>query len=290
MKPQTLRLLLALDGSPASMAAARCWAGWEAPDVRLATTLLAVIDDREPDAGASGRTPAAALATVGAWFAAAGLASETLRVGNANPAAAIIDEARRRQVDLVAMGTRGLSPWRGLLLGSVAAEVARNSTVPLWLTGPQAAIPAALGRHLRVLLAVDGSAQAGQAAAWLGAMGDRLGISAIELLSVQPAFSPIEGLLDAVAGEFRHWGQESGRTAVADARRQLADLGRLASDTVLTGDAAATILAQAAERAADLIVLAPQGTNALAQAVLGSVTLTVLEQATCPVLVVPPPR
>lgn len=290
MQAQALHLLIAIDGSPAAMAAARCWAGWDSPRSRLATTLLAVVDRHAPDAGAAGRTPASALATVSDWFAAAGLPADSLIVDHARPAAAILDTARRRPVDLIAMGTRGLSPWRGLLLGSVAADIARHSAVPVWLMGPQAAIPGALGRRLRVLLAVDGSAQAEQAAAWLGGMGERLGVADIELVCVQPAFSPIEGLLDAVAGEFRHWGQESGRAAVAGARAQLADLGRLASDTVLTGDAAATLLARAAESAADVIVLAPQGTNALAQAVLGSVTLSVLQQANCPVLVVPPRR
>ena len=87
----------------------------------------------------------------------------------------IIEETQHRKVDLIAMGTRGLSPLRGLLLGSVAAEVASRSPIPIWLMGPNAAIPAALGRVLRLLVAIDGSKQAAHAANRAGRMAPYLG-------------------------------------------------------------------------------------------------------------------
>ena len=45
-------------------------------------------------------------------------------VGKGDPAGAIIAQARRRQSDLIVLGTRGLSKTEGALLGSVSRKVA----------------------------------------------------------------------------------------------------------------------------------------------------------------------
>ena len=44
-------------------------------------------------------------------------------VGKGDPAGAIIAQARRRESDLIVLGTRGLSGAEGLLLGSVSRRV-----------------------------------------------------------------------------------------------------------------------------------------------------------------------
>ena len=44
-------------------------------------------------------------------------------VGKGDPAGAIIAQARRRQSDLIVLGTRGLSKTEGALLGSVSRKV-----------------------------------------------------------------------------------------------------------------------------------------------------------------------
>ena len=44
-------------------------------------------------------------------------------VGSGDPAGAIIGYAKRRKIDLVVLGTRGLSKAEGLLLGSVSRKV-----------------------------------------------------------------------------------------------------------------------------------------------------------------------
>ena len=48
-------------------------------------------------------------------------------VGKGDPAGAIIAQARRRESDLVVLGTRGLSTTEGALLGSVSRKVANLS-------------------------------------------------------------------------------------------------------------------------------------------------------------------
>lgn len=57
-------------------------------------------------------------------------------VENANAAAGIAGEARRGDVDLIAMATHGRGGLRRLLLGSVAESVVRSSRVPVLLYRP----------------------------------------------------------------------------------------------------------------------------------------------------------
>jgi nucleotide-binding universal stress UspA family protein len=59
--------------------------------------------------------------------------------------------------------------------------------------------------------------------------------------------------------------------------------------SVRVGDAAAEILAQAAESNADVIVMGMRGLGGAQRLLLGSTSEHVLQHATVPVVVVPPP-
>ena len=56
------------------------------------------------------------------------------RTVSGEPARAIIDFIAANPVDLVMMTTHGRSPFRQLLLGSVAAKVLHDTNVPVWTT------------------------------------------------------------------------------------------------------------------------------------------------------------
>lgn len=60
-------------------------------------------------------------------------------VEHANPAAGIVLEARREEVDLVAMATHGRGGLRRIMMGSVAESVVRSVQVPVLLFRPTAA-------------------------------------------------------------------------------------------------------------------------------------------------------
>src|SRR5579885_1790286 len=49
-----------------------------------------------------------------------------------DPAAGIVDFARREKADLIMMPTHGYGPFRSLLLGSVTAKVLHDTEVPVW--------------------------------------------------------------------------------------------------------------------------------------------------------------
>lgn len=61
-------------------------------------------------------------------------------VEEGNPAAGIVKETRREDVDLVAMATHGRGGLRRLVLGSVAESVVRGAQVPVLLFRPMGAV------------------------------------------------------------------------------------------------------------------------------------------------------
>lgn len=57
-----------------------------------------------------------------------GVGEVRTHVGKGDPAGAIIAQAKRRNSDLIVLGTRGLSKTEGMLLGSVSRKVANLCT------------------------------------------------------------------------------------------------------------------------------------------------------------------
>lgn len=71
------------------------------------------------------------LAKVEAEAKKAGVACDTVGVNNPAAFEAIIDTARRRRCDLIAMASHGRTGLRAVLLGSVASKVLTHSKVPV---------------------------------------------------------------------------------------------------------------------------------------------------------------
>jgi nucleotide-binding universal stress UspA family protein len=68
---------------------------------------------------------------------AAGVRCET-HLFHGAPAEAIVEEAARLGADLVVMGTRGLTGFKHVLLGSVAERTVRLAPCPVLTVGPRA--------------------------------------------------------------------------------------------------------------------------------------------------------
>jgi nucleotide-binding universal stress UspA family protein len=60
-----------------------------------------------------------------------GVRGEIVRVPLGQTPRAILDAARDEHVDLIVMGTRGLSEWSRLLMGSVAHKVVHLADIPV---------------------------------------------------------------------------------------------------------------------------------------------------------------
>ena len=187
------------------------------------------------------------------------------RVGSAvdlaqGPVAEAIEiAALHHAAELVVIGSRGLGAFAGTILGSIARQLARHATLPLLVVRERREAPR------RIILAVDGSVESG---------------NAVALLARMPLPSEAQVTLMRVVGS----------AADADAIARVIDraarsLELLAVDREVTtrGHAAEEILGRARDGGADLIVLGSHG-QASGGLFRGSLADQVLSQAHCAVL------
>ena len=129
----------------------------------------------------------------------------------------------------------------------------------------------------RIVIAADGSPGASAAVdAGLAFAGAIAGIATIVCVRETPPYNARK-----LSDELR-----DARHVVDDATRRAAQVGVDSESEILEGDAAEQILNLAHSRNADVIVVASRGSGAIAGAVLGSVSRTIVHDAECPVLVV----
>lgn len=138
-----MRLLVAVDGSPASLRAVNLAIGFARAQQRASIILLTVQNPTMlgPDTGLmlaawteeeEERAGEGALQEAVAACQAADVPF-TARSERGAPAATIDQIAREENVDHIIMGTRGLGSVRGLLVGSVATKVLHLVDVPVTL-------------------------------------------------------------------------------------------------------------------------------------------------------------
>lgn len=134
----------------------------------------------------------------------------------------------------------------------------------------------------RILIATDGSA-GGQAAVAEGATLARALGAAVTVVTIRPAI----GLLGEPQYQRRLSAQLAKARAAIDAARATLDREGVDADyEILEGDPADEILAIAAARDVNLIVIGSRGLGPIPGALLGSVSAAVVRRADRPVLVV----
>jgi nucleotide-binding universal stress UspA family protein len=206
---------------------------------------------------------------------------------------ALCDDAKANDVDLMIMSTHGRGALGRMRLGSVAAVLVRQASVPILLVRPRE--PLAPPDHepvLRhILIPLDGSPLAEQAivpAAALGALMEARYtlFHALDPLVIQHTHPPY------AAGPDPQLSAELQANATAYLE-QLAERLRAQSMQVQTslvvGPPALSICDYANAHAVDLIAMATHGHGGLSQMLLGSVTDAVVHTADVPVLLSRPP-
>lgn len=189
-------------------------------------------------------------------------ARATTIVRRGHPAEEIITVAEELDVDLIALGAKGVGRVRRFLLGSVAHRVARHASCSVLATREP-------GRLLTLLVAVDGSTSADEGITALLdlPLPDHLQARVVEVVAS-------DGPALATAGEHC-------RAAVA----RLNAAGIDATYTVLTANEVAGIITAAREDAADLIVVGAGQRTVGGEPILGSTAFGVLSEAPCSVLI-----
>ncbi len=295
---RTVRVLLAIDGSECSktatdLVASLPWTpgtlvrviravepfhhelgGWE-----LLATHGNEADDR--DAVVAAETDVEATA---ARLRDIGLRTEHVIVRD-RAANAIISEAERRRPDLVVVGSHGYSAVDRALLGSVSAEVVDHSPVPV-LVGRRPTLD-------RALIAVDGSEISLEAvdavARWPLLAKARLTVLSVVPISAAWWRAIAVGDLTAVEARSAASNPSVARAYEGIANEAASRLGTAGTGRtvqVRSGAPAAEVLECAREIDADLIVLGSHGRTGLSRLVLGSVARSVLNRASCSVLIV----
>ena len=201
----------------------------------------------------------------------------------------ILECARALTADLVVLGTHGRSGFERFLVGSVTEKVLRQASCPV-LTVPPLAVSVSKLPFSRVFCAVDfsePSLQALQVALSLAQESDaQLTVLHVidwpddETFLAETFDTPdmrhqletqtVQRLEALIPDEARVWCRPSVKVGVGKAYRQ--------------------IVSEAADAAADLIVIGVHGRNVLDLTLVGSTTNQVVRRATCPVLTIRPKK
>jgi nucleotide-binding universal stress UspA family protein len=287
----TTKLLVPFDGSPAALRAVDLLAGYAGDPAALAPVLLNVQSrpvSLWPGAGLSAGAIDAALLDAARRslepaalrLRSAGIGAEAqVRLGMA--AEVILREAGTCQAHAVLMGTRGAGA-----LGSVALRVAHGDGPPVILVKPDDRLPGALGKRLRVLVAMDGSAPALRAVERLVAWRGWLGELEVHLAYVQQPLTMLEHVLPPHDDVLGQWSTQEGREATQAARELLRGAGIDQHLHLSVGEPALELRTLAAQTSCDLVAMGTRGLGAAHHALLGSVALKTAAASGVPVMLV----
>jgi nucleotide-binding universal stress UspA family protein len=292
-----MKILLAIDGSPASDRAIEMVATTTWPDgsriqlVNVGEAHLAAYavmpgvilsaEAVEADLQLDRDHRAELLAGVAGRLAGPGRSVETTVI-EGRPASSIVDAARASQADLIVIGSHGRGALGSAVFGSVAAEVVEYADTPVLIVRTTSIS--------RLVLADDGSASAAAARSLLGRMPGFQGlpVRVVSVVERQPSWFGWSAEAPAVSAALEDAIQAAlseHRTIATAGAAELSSAGLLAESLVPSGDPAHELVLAAEQFKADLIMMGTRGTTGLERLLLGSVARKVVQRAHCSVLV-----
>lgn len=202
----------------------------------------------------------------------------------------ILEEAKKKETDLIVMGSRGLAGFESFLLGSVTRKVAINAPVPVLVIKPAQAEPR--DRPLNILFATDGSECANRAAATLHSLplpsSARLTILNVvdsPLGDIPERFGvEVDERIKATVAEVRGDEITVAEKLLAGEKNKFKDRFEYVETVVKSGEVAPTIIEKVKKIEADIVALGCRGEKGL-KGMLGGVSRRVLSYAPCSVLV-----
>jgi nucleotide-binding universal stress UspA family protein len=292
-KPRNERIVVGVDGSAPSVAALR----WAAGEALLRRGSLRLVHGfvwpsfvagygLVPDDWFDPRPRLEAERLMADWIAQTrAMAGGVLVTGDVvdGPAAAVlIDESSEATV---VVGSRGGGGFAGLLLGSVATQVATHAHGPVVVVRPVFDPQTAEGQ--RVVVGVDGSDAADVAAGYAFDMAAQRGVELVAVrawtpptqpwrIDVRPLSLDVDEIATAEMGLLR-----------SSLAQWEAMYPHVRVEPRIVAGRAAKALVSAAE-GAQLLVVGSRGRGGLRGRLLGSVSLRVLHHADCVVAVVHP--
>lgn len=218
---------------------------------------------------------------------AAGVTAD-VRVDLGNPGSELVVMSEDEAADVFVIGTRGLTGFQHVLLGSVAEYVVRRSSCPVLTVHPGDAIPEAPART--VIIPTDLSGYATHAVdAFVALFGDREKPDVVLTFAdrTPPYLEPFRHDTLLKMHE-RDVVKEEIERRMAPVITHLRENGFNVETAVLDGDPVSVVTELATERNADLIVMNSNGRSAILNALLGKIAQRIVQHAPCPVLTVQP--
>ncbi|MCC5873535.1 MAG: universal stress protein [Gammaproteobacteria bacterium] len=211
--------------------------------------------------------------------APAGVELEAL-LRSGRPLTAVL--AAAEEYDMLVVGARGQTKRQRLALGTTSRALLRAHPEPVLVVRESPT-----GPYRRVLVAIDFSAYSETALAWARTLAPS---AALNLVHVFDNPSPRSASYVRVSHEglakFRRRLLLKAERRMEELAAELQDLGQPLDQRIVAGDPATVLLEQAAALEADLLVICKHARPTTEQLLLGSVTLRVLDDSVCDVLVV----
>lgn len=207
-----------------------------------------------------------------------------LEVGPAAPT--VLDLAQKYAADVIVVGTRGLTGFRHLLLGSTAERIAHGATCPVLVVHPG---DVDHHRPMRtVLVPTDFSEDANLAIRTaqrvLGAARNAAKLVLLHAYHLPVEFTAL-GTVPVTPKLFAD-AAEQARKRLEDLAEPLRRQGWRVETLAREGYPPAVIEAEATALSADLIAMGTHGRTGLRHLLLGSTAERVIQHAPCPVLTV----
>lgn len=210
------------------------------------------------------------------------------------PGAEILKFIETEHIDLVALGTRGLSKVKRFFLGSVSEWVLGEAPCSVLLVRPQVGRRARKQKGLHVLLATDGSPDAQAAREFLGKLPFPASSSLTVVHVVEQNYEHVTSReLSATRDELTRIGKdllrlrkESGVKMLGEIGQEFRQQGWHVRESLLVGHPADQILKACKQARPDLVVVGSRGLTGLRRFFLGSVSHKVTRRAPSSVLVV----
>jgi len=214
----------------------------------------------------------------------------------------ILSYAENSKIDLILMASHGRSGIRRWRMGSVADKVLRAAKVPVLFirAGTEDATPYDQWPTRTIVVPMDGSERAESVLPHVIALAKQRAIEPVMVNLIRVCDPPIAPSYYSpeLSGVPLNWGefmeQETTRckqTAsdyLGNIAKQLEDQGIKAESTVLVGQAADEIINFVSKNPFSIVVMATHGRTGLSRLVFGSVTESVLQAASNPILLTKP--
>ncbi len=206
-----------------------------------------------------------------------------VRIGTGDPTHGLIGIATEAHVDAVIAGTHGAGIITKLFVGSVSEQIAVEANVPTMLIrydllrtkDDPAEFARSFGRSL--LLPTDFSASSVRAL-----------MAALELPPRAIGTIYLMHILDkSLSGDKLQKAEHGAEFQLANQRKMVEEQKLSARCVIKQGESKRLVLQEADQRRVTGIIVGTRGQNALQEAMVGSTSMTLVRQASCPVLIVP---